>query len=345
MSYQVNSGARLPSSEIVLVRPCDIPIPPEATESLGSMAKLAEDFFLKWLNHWGYPPGRQEIFSRGQNGQILVRMVSGKERASSGAYDTPAALKRNWPQTEIVEEVVTKYSIPRNGNYFWIFVWLGPDRKFGDWNGSGGPRRGGRCVVRYTDGGEFPRPKSHIHEFGHAFGLPHVGPGGEKARDCNLMGPNESCYRNKMGFDYDNFYLTCAEAAMLWKHPVFSGTVGNRETIPRVGLLEFVPRFERCAETISVTGGLQTDLPCHSVVVVDEADGVGEYWRKAYASRVGADGSFGVCVSEPTKCCGRLRILPCFENGVNTGDGKHHGLCSAINKNYHWVDGKYEFEG
>ena len=59
------------------------------------------------------------------------------------------------------------------------------------------------------------------------------------------MGPNESCYRNKMGFDYDDFYLTCAEAAMLWKHPVFSGTVGNRETIPRVGLLEFVPRFER----------------------------------------------------------------------------------------------------
>jgi hypothetical protein len=132
---------------------------------------------------------------------------------------------------------------------------------------------------------------------------------------------------------------------MLWKHPVFSGTVRDRQMFPsELQLSNYRAEFDSCSGAIAVSGVIHADIHCHSVVVVDDARGVGEYWKKGYVGRVGADGAFSVCVSEPEKDCGRFRILPCFDNGVNTGDTKHHGLCSAVSKNYHWGDGRYEFE-
>ncbi len=341
----MNIHERLPSSEIILVTPCDVVIPSEAVQSLQEIAKLAEGFFAEWLNHWGYPPQRQEIFSRGAEGLIFIRTVSGAKSVSSGAYDSSEALKISWPQTEIVKEVVRTYSIPQNGNYFWMFIWLGRDRKFKGWNGSGGPRTWGHCIVPYPEGGRFPLPKTHFHEFAHALGLPHIGPRRQDNGLCSLMGPNDDCYLKRMGRGYDNFCLTPAEAAMLWKHPVFSGTVNDRTRFPaQLALSNYRAEFDARAEAIVITGTLHTDLRCHSVVVVDDAQGIGEYWRKGYVGQVGEDGAFNVCISEPAENCGRFMILPCFENGVNTGDGVHHGLCSAISKRYHWTYSRYRFE-
>ena len=251
----------------------------------------------------------------------------------------------SWPQKDIVKELVRTYSIPQNGNYFWMFIWLGRDRTFKGWNGSGGPRTWGHCIVPYREAGRFPCPKTHVHEFGHALGLPHIGPRRADSGLCSLMGPNDEGYRRRMGCDYDDFCLTPAEAAMLWKHPVFSGTTKDRHRFPRqLALSNYRAEFDGGAEAIAVTGTLHADLRCHSVVVVDDAKGVGEYWRKGYASKVGEDGAFNVRISEPTKGCGRIMILPCFENGVNTGDREHHGLCSAISKRYHWAGGTYRFQ-
>ena len=191
------SDEKLPSSEIILFTPADIAAPPEAVQSLQNIANRAETFFASWLTRWGYLPHRQKIFSRGENGCVLVRTVSGDRPLSSGAYDNWQSLAKNRLQVKICDATVGQYSIPRNGNYFWIFVWLGPDRRYTDWRGSGGPRHGGHCVVRYPNGGDFSRPKTYIHEFGHALGLPHVGPRIQDTGYCSLMGPNDRTYRRK----------------------------------------------------------------------------------------------------------------------------------------------------
>ena len=128
---------------------------------------------------------------------------------------------------------------------------------------------------------------------------------------------------------------------------MFSGTVENRKQFPsRVTILsKYEAEFYRPAGAITVGGKLCTDLGCHSVVVVDDADGVGKYWRKGYVSRLDAEGMFSVRVSEPPQSSGRLKLLPCFENGVNTGNGRQHGLRNAIAKAYRWTGDAYWFEG
>lgn len=345
MIRQIDNSNALPFSELVLVTPCDVRVPREAERSLQGIATIAEQFFTKWLKKCDYPPNRHEIFSRGGDGAILVRTVSGRKPVCSGLYDTGKRLRDSGTGQEIVDQALRQYSIPRNNNYFWIFVWLGPGRDFKGWFGWGGPRNGGRCFVPYSEDAHLPRLKTHIHEFGHALGLPHIGPRKQDNGLCSLMGPNDEGYRKRLGRDYDDFCLTPAEAAMLWKHPVFSGTINDRRRFPsQLDLSNYRAEFDPCSDAITVSGVIHADLHCHSVVVVDDARGVGEYWKKGYVGRVDADAAFSVSISEPEKDCGRFSILPCFDNGVNTGDKKHHGLCSAINKNYHWGDGKYEFE-
>ena len=104
----------------------DIAAPPEAVQSLQNIANRAETFFASWLTRWGYLPHRQKIFSRGENGCVLVRTVSGDRPLSSGAYDNWQSLAKNRLQVKICDATVGQYSIPRNGNYFWIFVCWGP---------------------------------------------------------------------------------------------------------------------------------------------------------------------------------------------------------------------------
>jgi hypothetical protein len=343
-SVSHSSFEELPSAEIVLFTPADVAPPAEAIQSLQNLGLRTEAFFAKWLQHWGYPARRQSLFSRGESGSILIREVAGDKPLSSGAYNNWQSLAERRLPPRICDETVRKYSIPRNGNYFWIFVWLGPEQQFKDWRGSGGPRKGGHCVVRYPNDGDFTRAKTHIHEFGHALGLPHIGPRMQDAPFCSLMGPNELRYCKVMGRNYDDFCLTPAEAAMLWRHPVFSGTVQNRERFPRqIALANYGAKFDRYANAIIVTGTLHTDLACHSVVVVDHPDGVSDYWRKGYISRLGGDGSFSVRVNEPADTSGRLMILPCFENGINTGNGKKHGLRTAFQKGYERIDDTFAF--
>lgn len=75
------------------------------------------------------------------------------------------------------------------------------------------------------------KSKASIHELGHAFGLPHIGPLQADDLGNSLMGPVIRAYRSRHPNE-QRVYLTRASGAMLWKHPLFSGTTKDRDITP-----------------------------------------------------------------------------------------------------------------
>ena len=157
-------------------------------------------------------------------------------------------------------------------------------QRFSDWRGVGCARDGGSAIVNYdTIPGEI-RPdlglemgfnseyflKGTVHELGHALGLSHIGPDPSLDLGNSLMGPNVNVYVERKHPNADQVYLTEASAAMLWKHPVFSGTTKDRQRQPSVKLVDYKPTYSRASNRITLAGKLVSDMPAHSVVVFDD---------------------------------------------------------------------------
>jgi hypothetical protein len=228
--------------------------------------------------------------------------------------------------------------------------------------GFGCARDGGSAVVNYdTIPGEI-RPdlglemgfnsayflKGTVHELGHAFGLSHLGPDTSLNLGNSLMGANVSVYVERKHSNADQVYLTEASAAILWKHPVFSGTVKDRQRQPSVKLVDYRPAYSRASNRITLAGKLVSDTPAHSVVVIDDRGEPGdEYWFGSHVARIAPDGTFRVAIDHPARAEGRFRILFCFDNGIVTGDGA--GVVAddrgEIRKTYRFRDGSYRFGG
>ena len=120
----------------------------------------------------------------------------------------------------------------------------------------------------------------------------------------------------------DQVYLNEASAAILWKHPVFSGTTKDRQRQPSVKLVDYRPTYSRASNRITLAGKLVSDMPAHSVVVIDDLGKPGdEYWYRSHVARIAADGTFRVAIDQPARADGHFRILFCFDNGMVTGDG------------------------
>ena len=138
-------------------------IPSEAVESLQNSRNSAEGFFAEMVEPLGLSvPAAGDIQSRSRGTHPRPHCIRHEARFELRVRRS-AGSQKWWRQTEIVEEVVRTYSIPRNGNYFWIFIWLGPDRRFTDWNGSGGPRAGVTALSRIRRR-DVSTSKDHIHE-------------------------------------------------------------------------------------------------------------------------------------------------------------------------------------
>ena len=120
----------------------------------------------------------------------------------------------------------------------------------------------------------------------------------------------------------DQVYLTEASAAILWKHPVFSGTTKDRQRQPSVKLVDYKPTYSRAADRITLAGKLVSDMPAHSVIVFDDlGKPADEYWYRSHVARIAPDGTFRVAIDHPAQADGHFRILFCFDNGMVTGDG------------------------
>jgi hypothetical protein len=160
------------------------------------------------------------------------------------------------------------------------------------------------------------------------------------------MGPNVSVYVERKHPHADQVYLTEASAAILWKHPIFSGTAKDRQRQPTVKLIDYRPSFSRSSNRITLAGKLVADMPAHSVVVIDDRGNPGdEYWLRSHVGRIGPDGTFRVAIDQPARANSHFRILFCFDNGIVTGDGAGvvYDDRGEIHKTYRFRDGSYRF--
>ncbi|MEN8855992.1 MAG: hypothetical protein ABF333_13725 [Akkermansiaceae bacterium] len=308
-----NNKAALPVVEIIFFSPKDIDPPKDAAEVLGRVAVATEGFFEKEMKKRDYPIKRKEIFARDKEGEIKVSYVRGEENAATGKYDR----NYNGLPGEIIKEASKPAKYSKNGNCYWIFVYLGTEREFNGWVGYGTIKRGGFGIVRYQPGDTLLKAKTRIHELGHSLTLPHIGPKVSDVGDCSLMGPNEPTYTRKIGKLWDSYYLSESAAARLWHHPLFSGTLSKRgQQAKRVGLAEKSVVYDAEKKLFLVKGQVDCDLPVHSVIVHDESSGPNqEYWRKTYVGRVDGTGGFSIEVDELSDHKGILRFFFCVEGG------------------------------
>ena len=331
---------------VVFFTPADVSPPPGVVRRLTQVADYTEAFFTKWMQHWGYPAAREKIFDRETNGEVRVLFISGRSPRASGRYDKGDAFESEmWYQAE------SKYHVGRHHHIWWYWIYLGdPPLRFNQFLGVGNVRAGGHALVNYpiapgeihtNDDLGIPALaqlslKGTIHELGHALGLGHMGPLTQADLGMPLMGPTVLHYRQRTGHDEERAYLAQAEAAMLWKHPLFTGTLEKRDLLPKVNVSDLQLDSEDDGRTVWLKGTLQSDLPAHSLVVLDSVPREQEeYWQKPYVTRIEPGGRFAVRITEPSARDGTLRLLFCFENGAITGNGKRYGDASALEKKYH----------
>lgn len=353
------SEKRPPGSvKIILFVPSDLSVPAGAPHRITRIADAADAFLFNGMTKHGYPPAVKTLFHRNADGQVEVLEVRGDETAASGKYSQPNCVGY------VINKAEAQYGIPKTNNVWWVFVYLGdPPKRYDPWMGRGNPWGGGWAIVNYdtipgdirpelqlTEGFNFEyKLKSTIHELAHAFGLPHMGPDPTLEMGNSLMGPNPPAYAARNGPKADRVYLAASEAAMLWKHPFFTGKAIETFSPWTMKLADYKADFNLQTDTVTIAGRVVTEQPAHSVVLIDdrgESGADGEYWCRSYAARLASDGSFEIKLNNPARVDGQYRILFCFESGLVTANGSNIGPTTRgdIRKMYRFRDGQFEFQ-
>jgi hypothetical protein len=342
-----------PTVRIILFTASDRTPPADAPHRLTQIADAAERFLFSEMKRWKYPPAVSRLFERGSDGNVEITYVKGDRPASDSVYAHAEC------DQEAKAKAARQLKIQGEGHVWWTFVYVGDrPQRFSDWRGVGSARDGGSAVVNYdTIPGEIQPErglevgfnsryflKGTVHELGHAFGLSHLGPDTSLNMGNSLMGPNVSVYVERIHSNADQVYLTEASAAILWKHPIFSGTTKDRQRQPCAKLVDFRPSYSNASNRITLAGKLVSDIPAHSVIVIDDLGKPDdEYWFVSHAARIAAEGTFRVAVDHPARADGHFRILFCFNNGIVSGVAWDDR--GQIKKRYRYRDGAYRFGG
>jgi hypothetical protein len=353
------SKERPPGSvKIIFFVPSDLTVPEGVRDRITKISDAADAFLLSGMSRHGYPPGVKTLFKREVDGQVELLHVRGDEPVTSGKYSQPNCVGY------VVNKAIKQYDVPKASYVWWVFMYLG-DRptRFEQWAGHGNPRDGGWAIINYdtvpgdirpdlqlTEGFNFEyKLKSTIHELAHGFGLPHMGPDPTLGLGNSLMGPNPPEYAARRAPKGDHVYLAASEAAMLWKHPLFTGKAVERPELSETKLTDYKAVFDPDANTVTVSGKFISNQPAHSVVLIDgrgDKSATSEYWSRSYAARLAADGNFQIKVNDPAKANGEYRILFCLETGIVTGNGTNIGPLTRgdIRKTYRFSDGQFSFQ-
>jgi hypothetical protein len=269
----------LPTVRIVLFTPSDREPPENVPRRLTQIADAAKHFLVGEMSRHGYPPAVSRIFRRTPDGTVEFTLVKGNRPASDPYYTDPAC------DAEARNKAERQLRIEGEGHVWWTFLYVGErPTRLGNWRGFGNARDGGMAIVNYESlpGEVHPDQglnlgfnaevylKGTIHKLGHALGLPHIGPDIALGLGNSLMGPNNSVYAERKHPHPNGVYLTEAEAAMLWEHPVFSGSTKDRQRQPSVRLVDYKPSYQGRSKQIILAGKLHSDVSAHSIVVHDD---------------------------------------------------------------------------
>lgn len=343
-----------PGTHIIVFTPSDVTPPAGVRQRLTRAADACEKFYFHWMNYWGYAPGVTNLFPREADGLVEVLYLHGDQPVSSGKYDEPTYGE------DLKKQAIKQFHLSDH-SVFWIFIYLGPaPKRFEDFAGIGNAIAGGQAMANYDDSPGDLNPdgslaagfngkfflKGCLHELGHAFGLPHVGPDPELGLGNSLMGPTTAIYAQAGYTNADQIYLSQSSAAMLWKHPVFSGTNQSLRAFSTAKLKAYRATYDAASDYIAISGKLVSDESAHSVIVLDDqGKPEDEYWRRGYTARIAADGSFLIKIPKPPKTKGHYHIVFCFDNGVVSGDGKHVRFVDRgdIRKSYQYANHGFNF--
>lgn len=341
-------AAEPPVLRIVFFTPSDVDPPDGVRKRLKEYVDYSQMFFAKWMNHWGYECKDPLAVRRDKDGFPEVLYVKGRHTEASGRY------RQLGFQGEVVETACQKYDLDPKGQVWWIFTYKGPERR--GFRGGGNAQKGGTSTSIYdpNDRGHLRlddelasdeqariKSKGSIHELGHALGLPHIGPLEKDKLGNSLMGPVIKAYRAKYPQE-TRVYLTKASAALLWKHPLFSGTTKDRDITPTLELDEFQVTHDKESAQFVVSGKVISDRSAHSIVIGNESKATRSgYWMKTFAGRVAADGSFRVVIDELDHTDGQLRVVCCFNNGAIIGKATGGGLSTGFVKQYRFGNGEF----
>jgi hypothetical protein len=336
-------GAASPCQvHVILFVPADVKPPAGYQSRIDQMADYTESFLKREFKRWGHEKLVMP-FRRSVDGHVPVSLIRGKEKAST--YK-PVAVR-----AEVMDALRGQNRIDANAlQIWWILVYAGePPARFAGFLGGFGPQIGGWAVCNFDTtpgridpaaplGSDFLERimlKGMIHELGHGFGLPHIGPLNRDDACNTLMGPTHANYRRVIKRDEPRVYLSEAEAAMLSTHPAFRGAADDRGELPRPDVRDLKYTVNPLSRTITVSGRVRAGRRAVYALVADESDArPGEYWTKTYAAKVNGDGTFEVTVSEPSESNGTLKTWFAFEGSALTGDGKGRGRESGIARAY-----------
>lgn len=325
------------NAQIILFVPDDAEIPAGYQSRLHDIALRTETFFAEGIEQWGWPVARREIFSRNASGKVTVTLVRGElpeDAKGRKGFPLVGPLAMAAATAALGDQV--------DENTVWWTFYHTPKRVIKGFRG-GGDRDGGRATNVYptaegniTPDIELGAPemwplnlKGCLHEFGHALGLPHIGPNPSAALGNTLMGPINRAYASKLPKNTaeSRVYLCEASATLLAKHPLF---VSNN-LIPSAGEdrveitnIEFV---ESENHTIKVKGTYATDTAMNAIVALDSDRRFGDYWSRSYTAKISEEGKFSLLIDEPFPSPkGFLTLYFCLTDGRNKAADKQGGL-------------------
>jgi hypothetical protein len=335
---------------VILFVPSDVRPPVEYQPRIDQIVDYAESFFARELKRWGHEKVIMP-FRRAASGHVEVMLIQGKQKTSQ--YK-PVPVR-----AEVMDALRAQNRLEGPRQIWWIMVYAGqPPAKFDGFLGGFGPQIGGWSVCNFdTTPGQIDRAaplgadfleriflKGMIHELGHGFGLPHIGPLERDKAGNTLMGPTHLNYRRVMGRGEERVYLSEAEAAIFASHPAFRGASDERGPLPKVQVEEMKYLVDARKKAIVVRGRVLSAQRAIYALVADESDArPGEYWTKTYAGKVQPDGTFEVNISEPAESNGTLRLWFVFENGAQTGDGKSRAREGGISREYSYAQKQWSF--
>ncbi len=338
--------------QIVMFTPSDVDLPDDYKERMKEVTDYSEWFFQKWMNEWGYTCDNPLKIHKDKDGYPIIWKIKGEQSQASGAYD-----KLGYADTEVIPAAKKKYNISSENQTWWVFSYPGPSSSA--YRG-GGTFRSGKCSANFIPNtGQLILPendelaegaaaifklKAAIHELTHALGITHIGPIHSDKLGNSLMGPTNKTYHKKMDGNENRVYLTKATAALLWKHPLFSGDFNYVITTPTVDMTEYRAEFNSETGVIQITGTLNSNLNAHSVVIANESDSdLSDYWRKTFTGTVNDDGTFSCDISELSQAGGEFIIVFCFDNGAISGSNGRFGVTKGIRKSYVFENNTFKF--
>lgn len=335
-------------ARIVLFIPENAKPPKDYELRLGSLGTRTEAFFAKWLKHWDREVEREEFFVRNDDGDIQVTLVKGKLK------DPKSKTVLDDLRRQAIVGAKAQLGIKQNTKVLWWIFHAYPGAK--GFVGGGNPFFGS-AINEYPPGNGAIRQnlelaskkmadlkiKGMIHEFGHALGLPHNGPRPDLNLGNSLMGPIIRFYAARTKSKNTRVYLNQSSAAMLWKHPIFRKRAPKKPVMPRQVNVTNLKVTENKSGTIKVEGKLESNQKAHTAVLFDSFNNkFGDYWSRSYIGEI-VDGKFEIVAEDPFDE-GTLLLSFCFNNGINTADGKSQfSRKSVIEIPYRGKKGKRRF--